>query len=609
MGSCKDVVNILRSGFTLNATLVKKVLKSHYKKLKRERSLLDSIGMSDGIEEKRELEAKCLVLNVYINCSHQIEKAMSLTKWYRLKIRVVKIKVFKANDATESCEGTYLGKVLTRHGKETDSIEVLGNIPVKCLSGSVAYDATAAPTFTVHSNAAFCMEDRELVIEIDQGCDGNITTASTVGSVVFEMNQLERKCPLDGTWNEIVQPAMSEDGLGKCGYARISVMKQRVGAKYVSQKRSEILLALKAQLDSIKKYNNVPERRPDERLSGNIRGINGLSLLHAAVYLGESGSLISTMLDLGADPRLRSPLGTPLHFAQRQLDRALEKEKNMEAKQASHGDIVKQRKKCKQVKELVDMLQKSSHAASGATGAVGYVDSGDAVATGMPNANWKFDDGSALRKGADRRQIHLASTTTIEESKSKNTAGHFVTFVPEHRPSLLPPPRCDIDISLDRGGEKRLSVTENLPLVDWASLHPNYRRCSNNLRGCFHFRTKSCHFWHDVLSPLRPEEMTLVPRCVTSLPQNRVAFKEERHFWTAVYADTKAKRFIHVQNVFQKGYISPQGISWFTSISDAETALERTVSILQEVEGPASRQKCRKHKKHKSGGKFGRCRS
>jgi hypothetical protein len=453
------------------------------------------------------------------------------------------------------------------------------------------------------------MEDRELVIEVKEGYDGEIMPARSIGSVAFEMDELEKNCPLGDTWVDFVRPIRSEDSAVIRGEARISVMKQHVGSDYATQKRAEILQALKVQMDSIKKYNADPDRNPDEKLSGNIQGINGLSLLHAAIHLGESGLLISAMLDLGVDPRLKSPLGTPLHFAQQQLDRALEKEKNLEAKQAPVDDLVRQRAKRKQVKEMVDLLLKAtpSYDEDLAAGDCGKASSSSYDRDCEVVSGARETLGTTEGRHHTREKVaHSEEGDIRKRPKNKKSS----TAISPRRPSLsLPCGNRGSDAS-SGNSEKRLAFTPilpNLPSVDWAPiLNKKDRRCTNNLRGCFHFRTNSCHFWHDVLSPLRPEEMILTPRHGSPrLPPNRVALKEERHMWTAVYADTALKRFIHVQDVFQKGFTSRQGISWFTNRGDAEAALERTVAVLFDVEGPSPPP--RKHNKNYSNnGKLGR---
>jgi hypothetical protein len=232
-----------------------------------------------------------------------------------------------------------------------------GTLTSKSLSERMTFEADGASTFAVRNNATFGLEDRELVIEVNDGVAHGTTPESTIASVTFKFDELEGRCRVDGTWVDAVQTLHSDSSTFSGGEVRISVMKQRAGSDYVAQKRAEILHTLKGLVENVKKYINDPTRPIDEKILVHFKGINGLSVLHAAIHLGESGHLISAMLDLGADPKLKSQLGTPLHFAQQQLDRSLEKEKNLEAKKASVEELHRQREKCELVKALVKKLQ------------------------------------------------------------------------------------------------------------------------------------------------------------------------------------------------------------------------------------------------------------
>lgn len=125
-GSCEELVKVLQSGINFNAELVKTVLKSHYDSLKKERSLMNATSISSSVndlERKRDLDSKCAVLKVYISCSYQIEKAMSLTKWYQLHIRVLQINITKINGTAFG--RTCVGRVVINHGKGEGTKEVL----------------------------------------------------------------------------------------------------------------------------------------------------------------------------------------------------------------------------------------------------------------------------------------------------------------------------------------------------------------------------------------------------------------------------------------------------------------------------------------------------
>jgi hypothetical protein len=465
----------------------------------------------------------------------------------------------------------------------------------------MTFDADDQAPFVVRNNAAFGLEDRELVIDVTEGVDGETIPSGKIGSVTFKLDDLEGRCSLDGAWVDTVQSMHSESCTFSGGELRISVMKQRAGSDYVTQKRTEILQALKNLMDMVKKYNIDPNRQSDEKLSGNIQGINGLSVLHAAVHLGDSGYLISTMLDLGADPRLKSQLGTPLHFAQQQLDRALEKEKNLEAKNASVEELNRQRERCKHVKELVEMLHtdtgSSQNERVGADIDVVRVPTTKDSEQGIVNESSRTEvtgkeDESEGETGRvlswnEECLTNLASENSGVVTNEGSSVG-FGDSSHHRRPSLSLPYGMLDDSKTDIDNERRVSFLPklpHLPSIEWAPLpHASNRRCSFNLKGCFHLRSRSCRYWHDIFTPLSLEEMKVIPRS-TRLPPQLVSVKEEGHLWTAVFADQSTKRFIHAQDIFQEGHTSSQGISWFASRASAEAAMERTVAILREVEG------------------------
>jgi hypothetical protein len=198
-------------------------------------------------------------------------------------------------------------------------------------------------------------------------------------------------------------------------------------------------------------------------------------------------------------------------------------------------------------------------------------------------------------KGDSSRVLSLKEdcrkTSACENSEggraSEGTSGGFMASIPSRRPSLSLSSSVLDDSYADVDNDQRHSFLPrlpHLPSVEWAPLlHTGNQRCAYNFKGCFHLRSMSCRFWHDIFSPLRDEEMKLVPRSIKLSP-NLVSLKEEGHLWTAAFADQSTKRFIHVQDVLQEGHTSSQGISWFISREAAEAALERTVSILREVE-------------------------
>jgi hypothetical protein len=124
-GTFKDVVELLQSDFSVDAYQINTVLKFHYRHLKWERGQLHGNSTPEATLKKTELEAKCAALKLYINCAYQIAKAMSLTKWYKLQIRVVEVTMAKVNKSAGKSVGSRTVQVSTRHGNEEKSREIL----------------------------------------------------------------------------------------------------------------------------------------------------------------------------------------------------------------------------------------------------------------------------------------------------------------------------------------------------------------------------------------------------------------------------------------------------------------------------------------------------
>ena len=110
------MIDELESGITTDPNIVKDI-RQHYEYLKEEKT------KSHNPLDQIEIEAKCKVLNIYINCIHTIEKAMSLSKWYTLDLQVVSIDSEMVKDAASTAtivDGTI--SVERGYGLPTDNL-------------------------------------------------------------------------------------------------------------------------------------------------------------------------------------------------------------------------------------------------------------------------------------------------------------------------------------------------------------------------------------------------------------------------------------------------------------------------------------------------------
>ncbi|KAL3917294.1 MAG: hypothetical protein SGILL_004783 [Bacillariaceae sp.] len=378
-GSGKDLIDILQSGLISSPSIVKTALTPNYNYLKeRKAEVLRSIDNGTVTEEMQQLEAKALVMKIFTNATFLTAKAMSLTSFFELKINVVALSMEAAVNATKPIPGSSVcrGQVVVTYGDDKAYREVLGQLPVRPFAKQISYDDKCS--FTTHNNSAFGMEDRRLVIEVEQKSLISTNPPTRLGRAIFEMDDLEQRCISGGDFLEVAMPMSTQGGPLSHGEATIVVQKTRVTGEYINSKRKEVLRGLWVQIENIKKFNQKWSRFCGEPLNGNIQGIDGLTLLHAAVHLGET-PLVEELLKLGADPKQRSRFGTPLHFAQQMLERVLEKEKNLEAKNAPEEERLSQSKKCEQAKKLVGALMNEAQAERV------EADSGITVASGGPN--------------------------------------------------------------------------------------------------------------------------------------------------------------------------------------------------------------------------------
>jgi hypothetical protein len=642
-GSCADLIDELESGITKDPNIVKDIRK-HYEYLKQEKT-----KWSHDPFVHIDIEAKCKVLNIYLNCIHTIEKAMSLSKWYTLDLQVVSIYSEMVKEAAPTAGGsaTVDGTISVErgYGLPTDnlvssfivflyfffcrqissaarfrlislsSVACQGNLPPCVYSAYISYSSFGPekPTFKTHTNPGMILEKRELVINIQERAVGSMP-AKKVGTFNFDLNGLVQSANDDGSWKMECRPLSNGYGVLSKGVIKIASMISKSDKDYLEKKRLDTLQEIGDQLNNIRKFNDSHKVNGCGKLSTNMHGIGGATLLHAAIQLKDHGPLIDRIMRLGANPRCRTLRhGTPLSFAQNSLDRAAEKEKFMEAKNASAAAINAQKNQCASLKRVIAILNGEGNSSSN--------NNDDDVAQIMNNNdNAGRSAGPLLDYGddaiGDAQRVSAFNNTKKAPPRRSNYAGGQATIsdavrgssgnllmqaggAPLNKLSSSPESSAALQAisgarrsnkapSIDHATFRSSTAAQQLPVLPnpgWASKQEGRLcMCKFNMKGCYFFsRDGKCKFWHDVLSPLRPGQMSIVATDQHMDPAN-VKTIERNHLWAAAFLDTQRKQILYAQDIFQCGAVSPQGIVWFQSRKDAADALARTVAIAGLIE-------------------------
>jgi hypothetical protein len=194
-----------------------------------------------------------------------------------------------------------------------------------------------------------------VIVDVTQGSRADHWAPIKLASFSFALNEIEKQCSNDGQWTSIVNT------LENVGQIEIEARRLSCDAKYIHGKKKEVITALDKLIDKIKEFNASPRFHLDARLTGNVKGIGGLSLLHAAVELFDCESLVEKLLELQADPTAPSQShGTPIDIANRHYQRSREKESCQRGQRASSHVIDKYVEVSKKAKRMLDLLNSAS---------------------------------------------------------------------------------------------------------------------------------------------------------------------------------------------------------------------------------------------------------
>lgn len=202
----------------------------------------------------------------------------------------------------------------------------------------MSYAKDVQAVYKIHNNIDLSLVERRLVIDVKAGLPEDGKNQKEVGSFMFSLDKIEKRCPSDTSWID-VSDCLVPQSLAFASSIKISARKCNVDRDYVMAKREEAIYTLKGQIENIEKFNQDPKIPQGVALSANVRGIGGVSLLHAALQLSEDSAPVEKLLSLGADPNAESVAGTPLTFAEDLVKRARGKLVKVKTNGASSSNI------------------------------------------------------------------------------------------------------------------------------------------------------------------------------------------------------------------------------------------------------------------------------
>ena len=123
--TCQELINLLESGISHDAKVVEMGLQECYNKVKEMISLMNKDPESEAESKAMsDLNAKRKVLNIYINSTLLVEKALNLEHWGSFELRVVNADVRFLDDTNKTAAESLmvsgkikLGSVQTSGGK------------------------------------------------------------------------------------------------------------------------------------------------------------------------------------------------------------------------------------------------------------------------------------------------------------------------------------------------------------------------------------------------------------------------------------------------------------------------------------------------------------
>jgi len=363
--SCWDLIDVLENGPALNKAFFNSVLREQYNYVGRELEKIKLSTQFSAIDRENDLEAKKKVLKLYINSTHLIEKALSLRYWTVLSFELKHLELEVESTVVSGRSNVISGSVQTQF-----PVSELGNLPVRKMSNYISYSDkidVEEELFhrRVNNNYNITLDNRRMVIDIAEGSLDDSFPPNKLGSFVFTLNEIEQKCPKDGSWSVDITKRVESVGV-------ICIVAKHRSAErdYITIKKKEIIDSLKTQIETIERFNQEQSSSSSMSsslsLTSNVRGLHGTPLLYAAIELMAPTSLLQRILRLGADPKRsergsKDVVGTPIDLAKKRYDRCREKENDLRNKYGTLPALIEaQSQICAEAKRLLDMLLSSS---------------------------------------------------------------------------------------------------------------------------------------------------------------------------------------------------------------------------------------------------------
>lgn len=503
-------------------------------------------------------------------------------------------------------------------------------MPVKSFAQHISY-IDESLEYTLHNNKNFLFEQRSFVIDLKKGSlqDSN-TGGRTLGSFKLELNNIENMCLPDDKPSEFTKELTNHSVQElSSGLVTINAYKKGASKEYIMLKKQEIIEKLKLQLEYIDRFNQDPKNPPGARLTANIFGLGGKSILHAAVVLVDDKVLVEKMLRLGANPRssMNTRIGTPLSLAQRNFHSAVEREKIMRGRGMDAEPRVQ---RCNQAMMIVEMLQKNiieppvAMSRAIPRNSLGEMEDDQLQSGGkhIINAIWRQTHYQNIElPAAMSRAIPKNSLGEMEDDQSQS-GGKHISMKSHQRSSFtsaidkVPKTavssalnkshtnRC-LDQSLSTPRKKQKRLDQPTPVIGrfdrtllptmqnrcWVSLAQSQKSCQFGDASCRFFKQHICRYWHNAPAPL-PHKQPMMPippsgNELSNLLKMYVEF--EKHFafdkvewWTAAYVHPQLHTVIYVWKVLMlPGRIGKNGVVWFATKAEAYYSLRYTVFLYQ----------------------------
>lgn len=581
-GSIRDVLHYLDKGVSDDET-AKQLDQISKKELKTELHMVSGYLSSRHDEQalarqKRELSLKDKILKIYINAAHVAKASQSLKHWERFQVVVEKLDGIKFADGFRMSPDMRIVVSVAMVYDSGKRQEPLAPLPSMPLAATVLYGKNF-PSYNVNHNGVLT---KGRLIEFQLNTMSQSGAPTCLAKVVVPLSDLHQRCTPDRSWREVfffASPSGYLTGARICLRARRTALEPR---DYIQTKRDDGIKLLKTLTEWISRFGQEVETwntdfNDDLKSKGaDVRAVNGISLLHSAVYL-KHPSLVQRLLDQGADPASKSAVGTALSLAQNMADGK---------STAGDGD---QPEHMATLEDIVRMLRESLHSSpSERIRTTNEADQHDSTRNDRkhviePDAHYR----------PQKRSASEISQTSINSSMSDTVLscdGDSLTTVAD-------------DVRSRRVVRREVSRAQPLPWLEYQDwLIPPASRgllCRNfeARHWCRYLPCLHVHAHRLLGSDLDRASQEMVR--ISLDPSRGMSTYEFEHFmltkrkkavdgtswWTAGYAhidqqgesSTSQKEMIYAAGGPE--VVSKQNISWYASERDAIKALDRAVAI------------------------------